>query len=240
MGPVTALDELLELQALDTSLDQLAHKRETLPQRGEIVDVTAKKKSGEGVAETVFGQLREKQSAQKALEDESALTGDKASAIDTKMYDGSVTDAKDLEAFQAEATMLRKRGSELDDRVLELMEEVDPIEEQLESVRSALAEIDVMLAELAGSLASDENEIDAEVQNLTGSREQLVGGLAEDIVSEYESLRRGLGGVGAARLVGNHCEGCHLEIPSADSERLRAAPADAVVNCPECGRILVR
>ena len=53
-------------------------------------------------------------------------------------------------------------------------------------------------------------------------------------------LRRSLGGVGAARLSGARCEGCHLEIPSAELERLRRAPDDAVVNCPECARILVR
>ena len=56
----------------------------------------------------------------------------------------------------------------------------------------------------------------------------------------YEPLRAGLGGVAVARLHGARCEGCHLEIPSAELEEVRRAPADSLVSCPECMRILVR
>ena len=59
-------------------------------------------------------------------------------------------------------------------------------------------------------------------------------------IAAYELTRTQMGGIGAARLLGNRCEGCHLEIPSAELEAVRRAPEDAVVTCPECGRILVR
>ena len=47
-------------------------------------------------------------------------------------------------------------------------------------------------------------------------------------------------GIGAARLDGSRCLGCHLQIPAGEMVEVKAAPADAIVHCPECNRILVR
>ncbi len=239
LAPVSAQEELLNLQDLDTRLDQLAHKRETLPERAEIEELSSQKQRGERAQETIFGNLREKQAAQKALEDESATSSDKRESIEAKLYDGSVTNAKELEAFQTESAMLAERVSELDDRVLELMEEVEPIEKQLEDTRAALATIEDKLSAKSDALAEAESELDQEIAEVSAERAGIAESIGDELLSRYESLRKGLGGVGAARLDGNRCTGCHLEIPSADLEAIRNAEADAIVTCPECERILV-
>jgi len=63
--------------------------------------------------------------------------------------------------------------------------------------------------------------------------------LPTDLAERYERLRSHLGGVGAARLVGDRCDGCHLTLPSVEVERIRGQPTDVVVLCPQCDRILV-
>jgi uncharacterized protein len=55
----------------------------------------------------------------------------------------------------------------------------------------------------------------------------------------YETLRARLKGTGAARLIGNRCDGCHLELASVEVEKIRALPAGEVATCEQCGRILV-
>jgi hypothetical protein len=42
-----------------------------------------------------------------------------------------------------------------------------------------------------------------------------------------------------ARLIGHHCDGCHLELSSAEVERIRHQGPDTIVTCDQCGRILV-
>jgi len=44
---------------------------------------------------------------------------------------------------------------------------------------------------------------------------------------------------GAARLVGDRCEGCHLTLPSMELERIHHLSADTFATCPQCDRILV-
>jgi hypothetical protein len=45
--------------------------------------------------------------------------------------------------------------------------------------------------------------------------------------------------VGAARLVGDRCDGCHLTLPSVEVERIRHLSADQFAICTQCDRILV-
>ena len=53
-------------------------------------------------------------------------------------------------------------------------------------------------------------------------------------------IRSTLDGVGAARLNGSQCEGCHLTMNAAEVTRVKALADDEVVRCEECRRILIR
>jgi predicted nucleic acid-binding Zn-ribbon protein len=64
--------------------------------------------------------------------------------------------------------------------------------------------------------------------------------LPADLAATYERLRSQLGGIGAAKLVGSSCGGCHLALPATELDRIRHAAPDALVYCDQCGRILVR
>ena len=44
----------------------------------------------------------------------------------------------------------------------------------------------------------------------------------------------------AAKLEAGSCRGCHLQLSAVELDRIRKLPADAIVHCVECGRILVR
>ena len=63
--------------------------------------------------------------------------------------------------------------------------------------------------------------------------------MPDDLLALYEKLRA-QHGIGAAALRARRCEGCRLEINAADLRDIAGRPADEVVRCPECSRILVR
>ena len=63
---------------------------------------------------------------------------------------------------------------------------------------------------------------------------------ARDLLTFYDKLGASHSGVGAAELRRRRCTGCQLDINAADLRVFIAAPADEVLRCEECGRILVR
>ena len=235
-----SLDDLLAVQALDTRADQLRHRRATLPERDESTAARNRRDVAESQAATVRARLHDLRHQQKALEDEASLVEDKATDVERKLYDGTVTAHKELEAFQADHRMLKARQSELEDGAIEVMEQAEPVESELGTLEAAVVDQQHLMDRLGSAIAGAEAQLDAELADTASERAAAAAGLPSEVLEAYELLRTQLGGVGAARLLGARCEGCHLEIPSAQLEAVRKAPPEAIVTCPECGRLLVR
>ena len=77
------------------------------------------------------------------------------------------------------------------------------------------------------------NQIKVEIVHLTND-------LPNELISEYESLRSRPGHVGIAKLVNRTCNGCNLELPAVEVDRIKKISEDSIINCEECGCILVR
>ena len=90
------------------------------------------------------------------------------------------------------------------------------------------------------ALVAAEQEIDGQLAAVTEARRAAAAGVADSLMATYERLRQRLGGVGAARLVGSSCTGCHLKLPATEVDRIKREPPDALIFCESCGRILVR
>ncbi|WP_457817301.1 zinc ribbon domain-containing protein, partial [Staphylococcus aureus] len=70
--------------------------------------------------------------------------------------------------------------------------------------------------------------VQAELDDLRAQRAASGGVVPADLLADYDRLRVRGGGIGAARLVGAQCGGCHLTLPSMELDRVRHAPPDAV------------
>jgi len=236
---VTIFEDLLVVQQFDTTLDQLRHRLATLPERSQLDAASGRAGRAAAEVEEVAARLHRIRLLQKEAEDHAVLLQDKASAATASLYDGSVTAHKELEAVQAEIASLTTRQEVHEDEALEQMELAEPVEVALGAARAELDAANDALAAAEIALAEAITVVETEIAVVETDRSAALEKVPADLMATYDSLRAGLG-VAVARLVGARCEGCHLEIPSAQLESVRRAPADDVVSCPECGRILVR
>jgi predicted nucleic acid-binding Zn-ribbon protein len=234
-----ALDALLEVQALDTAADQLRHRREHMPERAELADRNGKLAELEARANEVQGQRDAISASEKRLEDEIALVTEKAKGADQRLYSGTVNVPRELTALQDEITSLQRRQRQLEDQELELMEQAEPLDAALGELSATRDALDADAVKLSAAVAESEATIDRELIEVVGKRSAAVDGIPTELLTEYESLRGALGGIGVARLSGNRCEGCHLSLSAVDVDRIRHEPDDALVHCTECGRLLV-
>ncbi|HEX2064156.1 MAG TPA: C4-type zinc ribbon domain-containing protein, partial [Acidimicrobiales bacterium] len=107
----------------------------------------------------------------------------------------------------------------------------------LEEKRSALVAEAARVREV---IAEAEAAIDADVAGEEEAKAELARAVPPELLRTYEGLREKMGGIGAARLVGSSCSGCHLTLPMSELARIKKEPPDALVLCDQCGRILVR
>ncbi|NTW38644.1 MAG: hypothetical protein HGA44_01960 [Cellulomonadaceae bacterium] len=238
-APVADQLRLLDVQALDTKLQQIAHQRRTHPSHARVTELAAQLADLESAvvsSRTAAGDLRRELT--KAEADVEQVRA-RATRDQARVDSGSAS-VKDVQALVAELESLARRQEALEEVELEVMERLEAHETalmdvtaardaQLETERAAAAELD---SELAG--------LDAQAAAVAVERAETVKGLDAGLVTLYERLREQLGGLGVAALRGRRCEGCRLELNPSDVAHLNAAPPEQVVRCEECGRILVR
>ena len=153
---------------------------------------------------------------------------------------GAVGNPKDLERLQHELVALDKRIDDLEEAELDVMERLETAQKDLDQLRSRLADVDQRIATVTES--RERRLVDLREQAGTTERDRAarVEGLPEDLLALYTRIREQKGGVGAAALRARRCGGCSLELNSAELADIAAKPAEEVVRCDECGRILVR
>jgi predicted nucleic acid-binding Zn-ribbon protein len=228
------------VQALDSRLDQLAHRRRHLPEHAEADKLTSRLAQLRDLvvaAQTEESDVAREQSKAEADVDQ---VRSRAARDQERLDSGRVSSPKELSSLQHEIVSLQKRQSDLEDAVLEIME-------RREEIQNRLAELVQRRGELGAELAATEQrrdalcaEIDAEASEAAEERKTLAADLPADLVSLYEKLREQLDGVGAAPLRQRRCEGCRLELDITDFNRIRDAAPETVLRCEECRRILVR
>lgn len=233
-------DALLAVQEHDTHVDQLVHRRASLPARAELASVMTQLAELERSVENVEAARHELARSQQRLEDDIASLGDKATQHDKMLYSGTIGNPRELQTLQDEIAALKRRISQLEDQELEVMEQIEPLDADLARLAAERSALDERAAGLRGSIAQDEVDIDAELATTRAERDALVADVEPDLLAEYEQLRPHSGGVAIARLVGGSCGGCHLGLSAVELDRIKKLPVEALVHCEECGRLLAR
>ena len=230
---------LLDVQAHDTRLAQLAHRRRTLPEHAELERLGRRRRALADelvVARTAASDLRRELAKAEADVEQvrSRVVRNEA------RLDAGRGSAKDLQALQHELGTLGERQSVLEDAELEVMQRLETAEAGGGELEKQLVGVDAEIGAVEGRRDATLAAIDTEAATEQSARAAAAAGVPAELLALYEKIRNASGGVGAARLYQRRCEGCRLELTPTDLGRFRSAGEDAVLRCEECGRILVR
>ncbi len=236
---MTTLEPLLTLQERDLALDRLRHRRDTLVELTALVDAEARVVVAQRELEHARAARDEVLAEERRLDDQAQLLAAQATAVEKRLYSGEIASPRELQAMQADVEQLRKRQRELEDGALVTMETREPLDARVGELEQQLQAANASVVSATDALAAAQAVIDAEAAVERAARDDVVATIDADLVTDYEGRRVKARGVGAARLVGNSCQGCHLSIPATEVDRIRNAPAGTITYCDNCGCILV-
>ena len=236
---IDELEALLLVQERDIALDQLRHRREAMPERAQLSAGASELRQTETVRAEVGERHRKVLAEERRIDDEAQAVGGRADEVNTKLYSGTVSSPRELQAMQSDIEMLRRRRSDLEDEELEVMEQREVLDNELAALDATIASLQATIAGLRATIAATEQEIDDEIGRETATRAELAQPIAAALLADYERRRAQNRGAGAARLVGSTCQGCHLTIPSTEAERVRRESGTTISYCDNCSAILV-
>jgi predicted nucleic acid-binding Zn-ribbon protein len=230
---------LLDVAELDSRAAQLRHQRAHLPELAEISALEAERTE-------LTDRVRDARIVVDDLTVEQAKADREVEQVKarrerdrTRMDSGQITNPKDLERMQHELVSLERRISTLEDAELEVMEKLEEAQQVLDGLGIRADDIDARLAELVAARDEKRAGIDRSLDEVSAARGPATEDLPEDLMALYERLREQKG-IGAALLRTRQCGGCNMTLDASELSRIRSAPADEVIRCEECQRILVR
>jgi predicted nucleic acid-binding Zn-ribbon protein len=233
------LEHLLVVQDLDTLITQLVHRRAALAEKAGLSSLEAELATLAAEEAELNGRRRALLATQKDLEAQIAVTEERRTGIEQRMYAARGSSTRDLQAMDEEVRHLQQRQGELEEEELFAMVEQEPIDAALGALADRQGPIEEKAGVLRAEVTQGQAEIDTELDEAKAARADAATYLPAALADRYEMLRTRLKGTGAARLIGHRCSGCHLELSPVEVERIRAATPDSVVTCDQCGRILV-
>ena len=230
---------ILELQLLDNEIMQANTKLKSLPEIEQLLHIEKRVTDANDELSVVKSE-----SDQIALElrrgevDVETVT-DRIKKDEARLSSGNAT-PKELEQLQHEVESLKKRQEALEEIELEIMIRNDAVIARKNTLTTDLTSLQTLKDEISGRLQSATDEINKVIADKNTARSLVANKIEKALLDLYEKIRGNGGGVGAAALVGNKCNGCNLAINAVEMERIKSLAKDELLRCEECRRILVR
>jgi predicted nucleic acid-binding Zn-ribbon protein len=230
--------QILELAKVDAELSRTAHRRRTLPELAEIAEVETKVRALRDslVAVQTSASDLDREIAKQEREIESVRAREDR---DRTLLSSGAVSAKQMTDVEHELQTLQRRQTALEDDLLEAMERREALE--LDGKRTG-AEVDQAELALADAVRRRDEaflDLDTTTARRDGDRTGLVPRFPADLLALYERVRAQRG-IGAALLRARRCGACQLDIDRNAIAEIKSSPEDAVIQCENCGAILVR
>ena len=230
---------IFELQLLDNEIMQANTKLKSLPEIEQLLHIDKRIVTATDELATVKAEADQIALELRRGEVDVETVTDRIKKDEARLSSGNAT-PKELEQLQHEVGTLKKRQEALEEIELEIMVRSEAITARTNTLTTDLASLETLKAEINQRLTTASGEINTVITNKQSDREKVVVKIEKPLIDLYEKIRSVSGGVAAAALVGNKCNGCNLAINAVEMERIKSLAKDELLRCEECRRILVR
>lgn len=228
---------LLDLQALDTRLQQLDHRAKSLPEIATLASLLSDSAALGQNLMSATGALEDAELELSRIEADVAVVESRIARDTDRMQ--ATSSMKDVAGFEAELTGLHRRQLELEETELEAMERVEELQAAADLARVELDEATAKITAVGLERDAALDTINGERSQVVADRATIVNALPGDLVALYERQRERYG-FGASLLRGGVSSASGVKLNGSDMAAIRAAAPDDVLMCPDSDAILVR
>ncbi len=172
------------------------------------------------------------------MELEIASSVEKRQNAETRLYSGEVTNPKELQDMQLEVESLTRRKSVLDDELQKLSSERDELRDKAEETEARCNEARELHERESKELLKEKETLTESVNQKLARRKKSVAAIPEESFKTYNRMRVAKSNRPVAVLREKACTICGIEQNSIVITAINRG--EGMVNCQNCGRILIR
>ncbi|RMF09788.1 MAG: hypothetical protein D6762_02865 [Candidatus Neomarinimicrobiota bacterium] len=229
---MSAIDKLVELQEIDSQLQELEALLGNLPEK-----VAELKAEEERLTHSVTTQRnRLKEIAVQLGKNELEIQSCRENIDKHKDQLSLVNSNRQYDAMMAEIEHLQSLLDQLETQNLELLEEKSEIETHLSSEEETLQSLSADLSERREKLEKRYAATAAEKEELLAAREAKVQEIDKPYLRQYDRVYQARDGLAVVPANGNACQGCGAVVPPQIMAEIKKG--SRLHSCDVCGRFL--
>ena len=226
------MDGLINLQKIDSRLQELEEKR------GDLPEIVKKKRLQVAKEETQLNELNDElqeilsnlRKAEANLQDAS----EKLNKYEQQLFE--VRNNREYDAMTSEIENKKLEIERVENEKLGLLERQEIIEEQLEDLETKVDELSAEFAEKRKELDEKLKLTAKEETELNKKRNKVIKGIRPPLFKKYERIRAAKSGLSVVPLRRSACGGCSTILPP--QKLVEIKQQEDLYLCESCGRIL--
>jgi hypothetical protein len=224
---------LYELQLVDTRIRGLESALADV--RAKLADDSQVRMAGERLRrlevqfEKVSGERRSVQASVDQLTE-------KMKGVEQRLYGGTVSNPRELGAYEVEREMVQRQRSVEEDKLLEFMVQFDDLQGNRDKARATLEGLESERTEHIREWTAEEERLVSDLEFQNGIRGRMTPDIPPVALSTYELLLKARDGYAVARVERGACQGCRISLPTSVEQQARTS--EAIIQCSSCHRIL--
>ncbi|MBC7725881.1 MAG: hypothetical protein H7146_14235 [Burkholderiaceae bacterium] len=228
---------LLDLQALDTKLQQLDHRSKALPELAAIAKLQVEADRLRLARTTESGVVDDTTTELRRIEADVVVVEARIARDDARLQ--ASTSVKDVAGLESELAGLRRRRDELEEIELAVMEKLETLENAAQITAAEHADVLAQIQTIAAERDESLGALTTERGNVVADRAAISGRLPADLVALYERQRSRYG-YGASHLRGGVSSASGVKLLENEMAIVRSAAPDDVLICPDSQAVLIR
>ena len=226
---------LMQLQNIDLKLLKLTSNLASLPQAQKIKNAQLAKKKIASQLKQVLGVKKDVEIDISDLNEQRAhyvlKTEEVSAAVET------ATNHRAIRDFDQQLSSLAKNIEKCDFKLAEKAKELEKCKKAYQAAQDLQVKLMRECESLSESLEIDSTALQAEIIELSKSREELAVQISVETLERYDAARKRFQGLAAEHLVGNVPSVCRVKLQPSSFYDLQHSTE--IAECPYCHRMLI-
>jgi predicted nucleic acid-binding Zn-ribbon protein len=231
------LTSLLEVQAIDDEVRRLEHQLAELPEQRTVDELGTERAALTTRVQEVEERMARAAREQRQVEGEIEGLTLRHTEEQARLYAGTLSSAREIQAAEAEIASTARRRGEHEDQLLEVMQVVEDLGAELATLAEARAELDAAIAVASEARDAAAQTLLVSIAEVRVRRDPIAAKLPSDLLDAYEQAALRGGGTGVGVLRGDACSACRITFPMSEINTFLTGPP--LTRCTQCRRLLI-
>lgn len=226
------LNNLVQLQTIDTQIYALRAEKEAKPEEIKALEAAfeEKKQNLANLEKTALDL--QKQRKEKELE--LATKEENIKKLQSQLY--TLKTNKEYQAMIQQINGAKADASVIEDKILGSLDQTEKLKQDVEKEKARLNEEEKIFNEQKNKIQNRIKEIDDRLSQLEAQRQQVIPTIDRKIFAQYERILLSRDGLAIASVHDNSCKGCNMFVPPQVINLIRMY--ERIITCEVCNRIL--